>query len=221
MSYTGIDVNSFDHVLERARRGDEDACGCLLVQHRGAIRRAAFAILKNHDDVDDVVQEVSLRVFLKIHTFQGDSRFTTWLTAITINTSLMRLRQLRTRPTSFLEDVAFGSEASFLPLADWRRNPEQQYMLRDTGEKMVKAINRLPVALRVVALEHLCSDLPLQDIARKHNLSLAAVKSRASRARIKLREFLNRDELAIQPAQPQYAHSLQRNPLSAPRHCEL
>lgn len=84
-----------NHLLEKARSGDRGALGELIDQHYHLVQRTAYRILKNTADAEDVTQEVSLKVLFKLHTFEGQSAFSTWLTRIAINESLMFLRKSR------------------------------------------------------------------------------------------------------------------------------
>jgi RNA polymerase sigma-70 factor (ECF subfamily) len=180
-----------DLLIQLVRSGDCDAFSELMGRHDSIVRRTANSILKNTEDAEDATQETYLKVFMKIHTFEGASKFSTWLTRIAINTSLMRLRQRRCRQISSIEELTDGDASSFLPLADTRLDPEQQSCAADMRLRLYEAVRRLPSQLREVAEDQIYLELPMKDLAEKRSMSIAAAKSRAYRARKLLAGSLN------------------------------
>lgn len=175
--------SSTDTLVQRARDGDADAFGALMERHYPVVRRTAFHFLRNFEDMEDIVQEVSLCVFLKLHTFEGTAAFSTWLTRIAINASLQRLRRASRKRMTSLEDLSEKERVSLVPLEDAAPSPEQQCVISDIRRLIDHEICQLPLALQEVARDHLQDDLPLLEIARRRGLSLAAAKSRAHRGR--------------------------------------
>lgn len=170
-------------VIALVRSGQHEAFSELMGRYDGLVRRTAYSILRNTEDAEDATQETFLRVLTKIHTFEGASAFSTWLTRIAINTALMRLRQRRTKSTSSLEAIISEDPSSFLPLRDFGPSPEQQCAFFELREYLHEAVRRLPATLRDIALEQLCADVSVQELADKRGLSVAAAKSRLYRAR--------------------------------------
>ncbi len=72
-------------LIESFRNGDEKAFNLLVVRYQERVYWAARRILGSHEDADDMVQEVFLRVYRKLRTFRGSSEFFTWLYRITVN----------------------------------------------------------------------------------------------------------------------------------------
>jgi len=103
LSFEHLDVDS---LVQLARCNDSEAFNELMRRHQGAVRRTAYSILKNFEDAEDAAQETYLRVFKKLASFEGASKFSTWLTRIAINTSLMRLRQQRLRWQLLMRETA-------------------------------------------------------------------------------------------------------------------
>jgi len=189
------DVN---FLIQLVRAGDTDAFSELITRYQIRVFRTAYSILKNSEDAEDAMQETYLRVFNKIHTFEGTSAFSTWLTRIVINTCLMRLRQKRTRPTMSFDELNDGDGSSFLPLAAVGPNPEQAFLSADLKQRLHKAVHRLPASLREVAQDQIYGELLMQQVADKRGLSVAAAKSRAYRARKMLVVSLNRPRHTLQ-----------------------
>jgi RNA polymerase sigma-70 factor (ECF subfamily) len=190
-------VRSTDVLLQRARSGDRDALGELLDRYHGMVRRTAYAYVRNLEEADDIAQEVSLSVVRKLHTFQGNAAFSTWLTRIAINRSLMRLREAGRRSVTSLDGLIEGNGSSFLPLADSRPGPEQQYSSDQHRCQLHAAVQRLPSKLRDVARRQIYGDVSIAELAQEKGLTIAATKSRAYRAKQSLMGSLGRTTRSI------------------------
>ena len=93
-------------LVARAREGDLQAFETLVKQYDRQVFRIAQHITQNKEDAEDVVQDAFLKAYEKLHQFQGNSKFYTWLVRIAVNESLMRLRKRRTgKMVSIDEDV--------------------------------------------------------------------------------------------------------------------
>ena len=120
-----------DTLIALVRSGNKSAFSELIARSRSMTRRIAFSILKNEADVEDALQEASLRAFIKFHTFQGKSTFSTWLTRIVINTCKIHLRRQRSRPTSSLEELCETRDIASLAST----TTEADYALTDLRHK--------------------------------------------------------------------------------------
>ena len=201
MSYRGNNAElyqcSIDTLVEMARSGDGDAFSELMGRHYGSIYRTAYSFLRRFEDAEDVVQDVSLTVFRKLHTFEGASAFSTWLTRIAINASLMRLRKIRRGRVFSIEDFGDSAADYFSPLADSKPSPEQVYAARELEDRLSQAVSRLPLPFKEAATDVIYEDLSMPQAAGKRGLSLPAVKSRCYRARKMLMLTLGRPECQL------------------------
>ncbi len=139
------------------------------------------------------MQDAFLQAFRHLNGFQGDSRFSTWLTRIAINQALMKLRKHRPNQVSLDESIETEDD-SFLPreIADWGPTPEQRYSQQELQRILKDAIARLNPSRRIVFQLRDVEGFSTAEIAQILGISVAAVKSRALRARLELREALNR-----------------------------
>ncbi len=119
-------------LVERSRAGDATAFAQLVRQYERQIFRVAQHITQNREDAEDITQDAFLKAYEKLHQFQGNSKFSTWLTRIAVNESLMRLRKRKTSKTvSMDQDVQTEDGSIPRDFAEWRPNPEQIF---DQGE---------------------------------------------------------------------------------------
>lgn len=177
-----------------ARAGDAQAFTRLVRQYDRNIYRVALNITGNHEDAEDVLQEAMLKAYEKLEQFQGDSRFYTWLVRITVNEALMKLRKRRGGTWVSLDEPVEGDDESFMPreVEDWHDNPEQQYAKDELQRILSSAIESLELPYRTVFLLRDVEGLSTEETAETLGISVPAVKSRLLRARLKLRERLNR-----------------------------
>ncbi len=179
-------------LVDGARRHDPEAFKELMTRYSPRIFRLAQRITRNREDAEEVSQDSFARAFLHMDTFRGDSRFSTWLSRIAINQSLMKLRTRRRHELQFdrpanSEDIPFSPE-----VADNTPTPEQRYSQEELHRILALAIGELPMTLREVLHLREVEEHSTEETARLLGLSISAVKSRARRGRLMLRQALTR-----------------------------
>ena len=182
-----------EHVLvTAAKSGDVSAFEELVTRYERKILRLTWNITGNREDAEDALQEAFIKSYVHLGTFQGDSRFYTWLVRIAANEALMKLR--KRRPGEFSIDDSIPGEEDFMPreLDDWRPSPEQRYAQEEMRRILEEAVEKLDPDFRVVFVLRDMEELSTEDTANLLGLSVPAVKSRLLRARLKLRQRLNR-----------------------------
>ena len=138
-------------LVARAKSGHEDAFGELYERHRLKAYRTALRILRNQQDAEDAVQKAFQHALMNLARFREDSTFSTWLTRIAINESLMLLRQRRT-PEPLREDDSYAAQSDgALEIPDAGPTPEQILCERERRTALLQAIGRLRKNLRIVA----------------------------------------------------------------------
>jgi len=180
-------------LVAAAKAGDPVAFTELVHRYERKIYRLALNITQNREDAEDAMQEAFLKSYVHLSEFQGDSRFYTWLVRIAVNEALMKLRKRRPNLTSIDEPVQ-GEEEDFMPreIEDWGPSPEQKYAQTELSGILSGVIERLEEEYRIVFVLRDVEELSTEQTAELLDLSIPAVKSRLLRARLKLREKLNR-----------------------------
>jgi RNA polymerase sigma-70 factor (ECF subfamily) len=179
-------------LVAAAKRGDVSAFETLVNRYDRKIFRLAQNITQNTEDAEDVMQEAFLKAFEHLSEFQGNSRFYTWLVRIAVNQALMKLR--KRRPNLISLDQEIETEDDFLPreVEDWGPTPEERYAQTELAGILSQAITELEPGFRVVFQLRDMEELSTEETAEVLGLSVPAVKSRLLRARLKLRQKLNR-----------------------------
>ena len=180
-------------LVQASKNGDVAAFEQLVKRYDGKLFRIAQSVTRNREDSQDVVQETFLKAYQHLGDFRGDSQFSTWLFRITVNQSLMKLRKQRAiKDVSLDEDFQGDGDKLPLEVIDWAPNPEQLYRTSELREILIKTIEELPPILRTVFVLQDLEGLSTIQTAEALTLSQPAVKSRLWRARLQLRERLNK-----------------------------
>lgn len=180
-------------LVAAARTGDTAAFEKLVRQYDRQIFRVAQHITQNREDAEDITQDVFMKAYGKLDQFLGNSKFSTWLTRIAVNESLMRLRKRKTsRTVSMDQDVQTEEGSIPRDFADWGPDPEQQYNTAELGDILQRTIAGLSPGFRTVFTLRDIEHLSTEETASALGLSVPAVKSRLLRARLQLRERLSR-----------------------------
>lgn len=188
----GIQTDEAD-LVRRAQAGDFDAFGHLIEQYRPKIFGLAMRLSKNRQDAEDIFQETFLKAVDNIRRFRGDASFGTWLYVIALNIVRARYKnreRMELLPLdAYLPDHAAGGKTE-PALADWN-DPLARLTGDELGERLQAALGRLPLKYRMPFILRYSEDLPVAEVAKVLNLSVAATKSRILRARLAMQTFLN------------------------------
>jgi RNA polymerase sigma-70 factor (ECF subfamily) len=173
--------------------GDVSAFEQLVKRYECKLFRIAQTVTNNTEDSQDAVQEAFLKAFQNLSKFREEPQFSAWLIRITVNQSLMKLRKRRAISEVSLDDN-FQAETSVLPIqvADWASNPEQLYWASELRDILVQALSEMRPILRAVFALRDIEGLSTDQTAGVLDLSQTAVKARLWRARLQLRECLNK-----------------------------
>jgi RNA polymerase sigma-70 factor (ECF subfamily) len=182
-----------DDLVQAAQSGDQEAFAELCRRHAQAVRRSILAIVRHQEDAEDALQETLLRAYTNVGRFRRSSKFSTWITAIGINTALMVIRKRKTRREADME--LNGTEGSTWDVADHAPDPERCVANRQTILFLRKKLHALPPKMQEVVTSYYGNEYSLQEAADALGLSVAAVKSRLLRGRRSLRSSFEKKGL--------------------------
>ena len=182
-----------DDLVRRAKAGDSAAFSELVQRYNRRIFRLTKHITQNQEDAEDVLQEVFMKAYTHLSTFEGNSKFYTWLVRSAVNESLMKLRKRKSgKQVSLDEPVSTGDEEIMREIAVWESTPEQKYSQTELRGILDEAVQSLEPIYRTVFLLRDVDELSTEEAAESLGLTVPAVKSRLLRARLQLREKLTR-----------------------------
>ncbi len=165
-------------LVRRAQRGDQKAVDALLREHYDTVRAVCHRIVINTDDADDATQSALIAIVRALPSFDGRSKFSTWVYRIATNAALDEVRRIRRRAIPH-DEQTFAS----LPVADGSGAVDAQ--LDVSG-----ALARMPEEFRTVLVLRHIADLEYDEIAVILDIPVGTVRSRLSRGRTQLSEIL-------------------------------
>lgn len=186
-------------------RGGNQAMWTTVIEAFGPrMLAAAKRLLKSEHDAADAVQESFIAAFRSLESFRADSKLSTWLHRIVINTCLMKLRSLGRRAEALSSDLlpSFDDTGHHTrPVARWvdsgadsgadaGANPDERAMTAETRQFIRDRIEQLPELYRTVLILRDIEELDTRETARLLGVSQANVKTRLHRARQALRTLL-------------------------------
>lgn len=183
---TDYTSSSSSALVAMARNGNEEAFTEIVRRNSRMIYRVSRRVLKNHEDAEDTLQNVLVKMYQRLHGIEELASFSSWLFRVTFNEALMTLRRNRLRnQENSIDADANGRNAT--ELQDIRVNNERQHMNRELASK---AMLRLTPALRRAFLLHKCHGWTHQEVAEEMGITQATAKTRVFRARRQLQQEL-------------------------------
>jgi RNA polymerase sigma-70 factor (ECF subfamily) len=177
-------------LIEQLKKGDHEAFEATFSLYGNKVYNQALRMLGDCSDAEDLVQEVFLLVYKKSKSFEGKSKFSTWLYRLTMNAAITKLRQRKDECVSiddFLPKFRGDGHHLVRPVVDWSQEVERLASNMELSRVIGRAIDQLqPLDKAVLVLSDL-EELSNREISEVLGLSVLAVKARLHRARLFLR----------------------------------
>lgn len=175
-------------VVQRVLEGEKELFEILLRRYNQRLFRVIRSYIHSEDDVRDIMQDAYVKGYLKLHQFNNQSSFSTWLIRIAINEALQHLRKNKRLVTNYGKTESLEN---VFQLPDTNQmNPEKQIISTETRALVEKAVDRLPEKYRVVFVLQQVEGLTNPEIADCLKLTDSNVKVRLHRAKNLLKEEL-------------------------------
>lgn len=181
--------------IQQAQSGDLSAFNRLVMAYQSTAFNVAYRVVGSSEAAADACQDAFVKAYKSIQQYQGGS-FKSWLLRIVTNTCYDQIRYSKRRPATSLENLADNPEEHNTKLVSEIEPPEEQILRGELGDLIQVGINQLPEDQRVIVVLSDIQGLSYQEIAEIIDQPLGTVKSRLSRGRSRLRDFLlQRQEL--------------------------
>ncbi len=174
--------------IRLAQRGDAAAFECIYRLHSRRVYALCLRIVGNTTEAEDLTQEAFLQLFRKIHTFRGESAFSTWLHRLSVNIVLMRLRKKSLVQTS-LEEITEPDEETGGPGMEFGA-PDLLLTGSIDRINLQRAIDQLPLGYKAAFVLHDIEGYEHHEVAEIMGCSAGNSKSQLHKARMRLRELL-------------------------------
>ncbi len=177
-----------DLIISRILLGKREYYEILVRRYNNLFYKIARGILKEEEDVEDVMQEAYIRGFEKLHQFRQEARFSTWLGRILINCALQHLNRLKHKSYVSIDELD-KAEIDNLQQEDTMEDTNTE-VAENLKKTLASAIDSLPSKYRVVFILREIEDVSVADAAQIMNISEDNVKVRLHRAKNMLKEML-------------------------------
>ena len=178
-------------ITNLTQNGNLNAFNDLILQYQDFLFRVAARVIRDEDQVCDVLQDACLLAFRKLASFRGGS-FRNWLARIVVNACYDELRRQRRRPVQPLEPMAESDNETSSPywLADYSTNPEVQCELNELEHTVQVCLENISPDHRAVIVLIDMEELSYEEAADILEIPTGTIKSRLARARAQMRGVL-------------------------------
>jgi RNA polymerase sigma-70 factor, ECF subfamily len=171
-----------DEIIQRCLSGDQAAWESIVRQHWRKVFNIAYKFVGKHDEAEDLTQDVFLKIFKSLNTFDRRANFQTWLISVSRNLCIDHYRSVRKERETINRDIDPGD----LSPASTTASPYAQIELRDRVTLLRLALEKLAPTLRTAVMMRDIQELSYQEIADRLSLPEGTVKSRINRGRTEL-----------------------------------
>ena len=180
-------------LIQYAKKGDLTAFNKLVLEYQDMLYNTAYLVLGDSALAADATQEAFISAFRKLKSYRGGS-FKAWLLRIVTNACYDELRRQKRRPTTPIEPLTDDDEEMESPqwLADSADSPEKQLETLELEEAIQRCIENLPPDFRTVVVLSDIQGLNYQEVSEAIKKPLGTIKSRLARARLRLRDCLQK-----------------------------
>ena len=183
---------SDEELVEKIKKGDIDVYEEIIKKYENKVCGIIYHMIKNQNDVEDLAQEVFIKVYKNLSKFKGDSSLYTWIYKITVNLCLDEVKKRKN--IIYLDEkleVEDGELERELPSSD--KTQVELYEEKELKEKLHKCIGKLPEKQRVMIVLRDIKGFSYEEISEITSVKLGTVKSQINRARLKLKELLDKE----------------------------
>jgi RNA polymerase sigma-70 factor (ECF subfamily) len=183
-----------DSLIEQCLSGDQAAWEVIVRQNWRKVFNVAYKFVGKHDEAEDLTQDIFLKIFKALATFDRRANFQTWIISISRNLCIDHYRSVRKERQTIAREV----DTNDLQPASRDRTPYAAAEHQDLREQLKQALETLPLTLRTAVVLRDLQELSYQEIAERLGLPEGTVKSRINRGRLELGRQIRR----LQDKQP-------------------
>ncbi len=184
-------------LIEQCRKGQTAAFGELVRRYQDRLFNTVYRLVDSTEDAQDVVQEAFLHAYQSLDRFKGDAQFFTWLYRIAVNSAISLQRKQRTTVRLSVDREGQGRVPEPHDVSEFSQ-PDQALERADEERRIQSALNRLSAEHRAVLILKDLEDQKYETMAEILQVPIGTIRSRLHRARLELREVLEKMEVRSQ-----------------------
>jgi len=184
--------NDDERLVRSFLEGNDSAFDRIVLIHKKFVFNLCYRLLGDYDDADDCAQEVFIKIHRTLKGFRFESSFRTWLYRVAVNTCKNRIKSLEHRigMRKVRLDMSNRSDSERVDIVDHGQSPADELKRKEIGRLIQDAVAKLPAEQRLVVVLRDMNGRSYEEIAEITGLRLGTVKSKLSRARLRLRQLL-------------------------------
>jgi RNA polymerase sigma-70 factor (ECF subfamily) len=194
-----------DELIERCLAGDQEAWAAIVRQHWRKVFNLAYRFVGQHDEAEDLTQDIFLKIFRALHTFDRRANFQTWLISISRNLCIDHYRSRRKERELLAREI----DASLLSPTSRERSPDGRLEEVDARELVRTALRALPPTLREAVVLRDLQEFSYLEIANRLGVPEGTVKSRINRGRLELARQVRRLQAEAPGVPPEAAGGME------------
>jgi RNA polymerase sigma-70 factor (ECF subfamily) len=194
-----LETKTDGELVKEFKDGNTAVFDLLIARHASRLYGTAYALLSDHHDAEEVVQDAFVRAYRSLNSFRGDSNLGTWLHRIVSNLARNKYHWNRRRGANVnisIHNVGNDPEKdkneTDMPLPDCSRIPDRQIENAEIEKCLTEGMASLPESLRETMILRHVNDMSYEKIAETLDCKVGTVKSRIARGREILREIMNK-----------------------------
>jgi len=180
--------DAIEALIQRCLKGDQAAWELIVRQYRRKVFNTAYKFVGKHDQAEDLTQDIFLKIFKSLHTFDSRANFQTWLISVSRNLCIDHYRRVRKERETIDRDV----DANELAPISLEPSPMAPLEHEDRVSLLRHALASLPETLKTAVLMRDIQEMSYQEIADTLRLPEGTVKSRINRGRTELARHVKR-----------------------------
>jgi len=179
-------------LIERVKAGESELFYQLIEPYQRVVFSAAYSVLGNEADAEDVSQEAFQKAYARLDQFRGECKFSTWLVQIAVNEARMRRRKDRKALYDSIDEGYQDESGDYFPcdFADWREIPSEALEQKELKTALSRAISSLKPLYREVFTLRDVQGLNVRETAEALGINEPLVRTRLLRARLQMRDAL-------------------------------
>ena len=178
-------------LMVQAGQGNESAFETLVTRYQRTVYFAAYRLIHNHADADDILQETFIRLFTTLQKGTNIENLVAWLYRIAVNLTIDKFRQQVRQKTTYAETRTENDETVQVEIPDTKSSsPHEESVAQERQSIIRQAIDTLPLQQKTVIILHYLENLRIKEIAAILDLAEGTVKSTLYQAHRKLRQKL-------------------------------
>lgn len=178
-----------EDIIRLILKGDDELYSIIIDRYSGKLFSTAYSYTHNHEEARDLVQDILIKVYQNLFKFKVDSKFSTWLYRVAVNSCIDWNRKNKSR----IIKIALNYEENDIldSIIDENAGPEQAVVSQEHKEAIMNIVSDMPEIYKTVLILYYFEELQIQEISNVIDCPKKTVETRLYRARGILKTMLN------------------------------